>query len=451
MNRPNVPTPDLQQQRGDRHLLVWAEAGAWIVADREFLQLIRASDGRRKPDRIAQKLARKWLRDPQTVAREVGEALQMLRSMDVLGPGTPRPQKQAIANVTVNLTNRCNLQCTHCYNAPDSRELAVERLVAALAEARPLLDDVSSLIILGGEPLLQVDRLTTLVQGTRGLFSLPTMVSTNGTRVDDAVAHRLAELGVDVQVSLDGPTPEINDPVRGEGSYARAIQGIHALQDAGVDVTLSMVYDRSNYTLMEAYADLALSLGAREVRFIPLRLVGRAAEHPDAAPDQSEVLDHLLALLQRRPEIGGLLRRDFFTITRAVCQRGGVRTHCGIGRRVIFIDADGSVYPCPNHRVEAFRCGSVQDESLAEIFSRSDVMCSVRRDFRVERYAGCGDCPVRPWCAGDCRGEVYAATGDVRGRAPHCEEMLDVVPKLMWLIADGDARFAAATTGTDFL
>ena len=447
----SVPTPDLQQRRGDRHLLVWAEVGAWIVADREFLQLIRALDGSRKPERVAHKLARKWRRDPQTVTREVGEALQMLRTMGVVGTSAARPQRRAIANVTVNLTNRCNLQCTHCYNSPDNREMAVERLVTALTDARPLLDDVSSLIILGGEPLLQVDRLTTLVEGTRGLFSLPTMISTNGTRVDRVVARRLAQLDVDVQVSLDGPTAEINDPIRGEGSYARAVEGVRALVDAGVDVTLSMVYDRTNYLLLEAYADLALSLSAHEVRFIPLRLVGRAAERPGMAPDQSLVLDHLLTLLQRRPEIGRLLRRDFFTITRAVCQRGGPRTHCGIGRRVIFIDADGSVYPCPNHRAEAFRCGSVESQSLAELFEESRVMRRVRRDFRVEHYAGCGQCPVRPWCAGDCRGEVYAATGDVRGPAPHCAEMLDLVPRLMWLIADGDPRIGATTSGADFL
>jgi len=310
---------------------------------------------------------------------------------------------------------------------------------------------VSSLIILGGEPLLEVERLVTLVQGTRDVFSLPPMVSTNGTKVDAAVAQRLAELGVDVQVSLDGPTAASNDPVRGEGSFDRAVLGIRTLVDAGVDVTLSMVYDRSNYTRMEAYADLALELGAREVRFIPLRLVGRAAEDPDTAPDQSRVLDHLLTLLTRRPEIGRLLRRDFFTITRAVCQRGGARTHCGIGRRVVFVDADGSVYPCPNHRAEPFRCGSLAEDSLAEIFEESQGMRSVRRDFRVDRYAGCGTCAIRPWCAGDCRGEVYAATGDVRGRAPHCGQMLDVVPRLMWLIADGDPRFGAATTGADFL
>jgi len=451
MIRPKVPAPDLRQQRGDRHLLVWAGAGAWIVADHEFVQLIRTLDGSRKPDQVARKLARKWRRDPRTVGQEVGEALRMLRSMGVVSPGTRQSPKRAIANVTVNLTNRCNLRCTHCYNAPRGDELEVGRLVTSLAEAQPLLDDVSSLIVLGGEPLLEVERLAALVEGTRDLFSLPTMVSTNGTRVDRETARLLRELQVDVQVSLDGPTAEVNDAVRGAGSYDRALQGVRALLDADVAVTLSMVYDRGNFGQMEDYADLALELGAREVRFIPLRLVGRAAARPDLAADQSRVLDHLLELLQRRPEIRGLLKRDFFTITRAVCHRAGQRTHCGIGRRVVFLDADGTVYPCPNHRVEAFRCGSVAERPLAEIFDESPVMRSVRRDFRVARYTGCGGCPVRPWCAGDCRGEVYAATGDVRGRAPHCEEMLDVVPRLMWLIAEGDPRFAAATTGADFL
>lgn len=449
--KPRVPRPDLVERRGDRVLLVWSAAGAWIVADREFHELVGELRGHRSAVELVQVLARRWRRDPRQVAREVGPALDALRGMGVLDPGEPGPDLVEIANVTINITNACNLRCTHCYNDPHGEQASADELVRALLGIEPVLGGGATLIILGGEPLLDLDRLETLVRGTERLFAHPPMVSTNGTLVDAAAARRLAALGVDVQVSLDGPDAASNDPVRGEGSFDRAVAGVRHLRDAGVDVTLSMVYGRGDAGRMEAYGDLALALGAGEVRFIPLRLIGRGAEHPEAAPDQLAVLDHLLALLQRRPELRPLLRRDFFSITREVCRLGGTRTHCGIGRRVVFLDADGGVYPCPNHRLPAFRVGDALQTPLAEIVRESPAMRAVRDAYAVEHYEGCAGCPVRAWCAGDCRGEVLAVHGDAAGPAPHCAEMRQLVPRLMWLIADDDPRLGARDERGAFL
>lgn len=451
MSRPRARVPDLTQRRGDRHLLIWAEAGAWLVGDEQLVELVRRLDGRDPLPRVARDLARRWRRPVQTVTAEVGQAVDALRSMGVIGPVRDVDESVSIANVTVNVTNRCNLRCSHCYNAPDREELDARELTEALQGIGPVLDAGASLILLGGEPLLTPDRLEVIVQGTRGLFDVPPMLSTNGTLVDRAMARRLAGLDVDLQVSLDGPDAATHDPVRGEGTFDRAIRGVGQLREAGIEVTLSMVYDRDNLDRMEAYLDLAMELDAREVRFIPLRLIGRAATECDRAPDQLAALHHVLDLLDRRPEARPLLHRDFFTITREVCRRGGARTNCGIGRKVVFLDADGSVYPCPNHRVEAFRCGNVQRQSLADIVRSSPVMEAVRRDYRVDRYPACRDCRVRPWCAGDCRGEVLAMHGDVRGEAPHCEQMRQLVVELMWLTADGDPRLAAPAAGETFV
>jgi radical SAM protein with 4Fe4S-binding SPASM domain len=451
LSRPDARVPDLVQQRGDRHLLVWAEVGAWLVGDDQLVELVRRLDGRDPLPRVARDLARRWGRPVQEVLEEVGQAVDALRSMGVIGPVGAADDSVSIANVTVNVTNRCNLRCTHCYNAPQSEELDAGELTEALLGIRPVLAAGASLILLGGEPLLAPQRVEVIVQGTRELFDVPPMLSTNGTLVDESIADRVAALDVDVQVSLDGPDAATHDPVRGEGTFDRAVGGVRRLRGAGVDVTLSMVYDRTNLDRMEAYLDLALELDAREVRFIPLRLIGRAAAHPERAPDQLAALHHVLGLLDRRPEARGLLHRDFFTITREVCRRGGARTNCGIGRQVVFLDADGSVYPCPNHRIEAMRCGDVRQEALDHIVRSSPVMTSVRHDYRVDRYPRCRDCLVRPWCAGDCRGEVLSMHGDVRGDAPHCEQMRQLVVELMWLTADGDPRLAAPAAGETFV
>lgn len=451
MSKPRARTPDLVDRRGEGFLLVWAEAGAWLVGDAQLVELVRRLDGRKPLPRVARDLAQRWRRPVEEVTREVGQAVDALRGLGVVGPIRAVDDSVSIANVTVNVTNRCNLSCTHCYNTPDRAELAAGELAEALRAARTVLAPGATLILLGGEPLLNPDRLEILVTSTRDLFGAPPMVSTNGTLIDGALAARLAGLDVDLQVSLDGPSAATNDPVRGNGAFERATRGIRHLRAVGVGVTLSMVYDRGNLDQMDAYVNLAQELGAREVRFIPLRLIGRGATAPDRAPDQLAALQHLLDLLARRPTARDLLHRDFFTITREVCRRGGARTNCGIGRKVVFLDADGNVYPCPNHRVEAFCAGNVQHQGLADIVRSSPVMRAVRRDYRVDRYPACRECLVRPWCAGDCRGEVLALHGDPRGPAPHCDEMRELVVELMWLTADADPRLAAPGQGRTFV
>ena len=54
--------------------------------------------------------------------------------------------------------------------------------------------------------------------------------------IDDAAADWIASRDyLDVQISLDGATPETNDPVRGTGSYKRARRAMEAVVQKGID------------------------------------------------------------------------------------------------------------------------------------------------------------------------------------------------------------------------
>ena len=56
--------------------------------------------------------------------------------------------------------------------------------------------------------------------------------STNGIKITPQAARRLAASDyVDVQVSLDGATEQVNDAVRGPGSYATALRAMANLAD----------------------------------------------------------------------------------------------------------------------------------------------------------------------------------------------------------------------------
>ncbi|MCU0662371.1 MAG: radical SAM protein [Myxococcota bacterium] len=430
------------ESRGGRQLLVFGDLPAWLVVDDELRHFLGAFDGATSLLRAVSDHALAFGRARQDVEAEISAVLPALLEQGILGQPETRaseaPTAMSVSNVTINLTNRCNLACPFCYNARrGGDELDVALLCERLHEARRdgLLSELASLIVLGGEPLLEPERLFALLEGSCRAFGRPPLLSTNGTLLDDAQARKLAELGVEVQVSLDSPSRQEHDSKRGSGVYDLAIASVRRLVASGVHAIVCMVYTRHSYRQMEATLDLAASLGVAEARFIPLRTVGQGAIHCQDRPNQLVVLHHLVELLERRPGFRRLLGRDTFSIASAVCRHGKARRSCGIARDALFIDADGGVYPCPNHVSEATRAGDLRSRSLAELFLHSVPMQRARDTFRLEAYTTCKSCFVRHYCAGDCRGEVLCAYGDPLAPSPHCVELKKMYVELMWLAA----------------
>jgi AdoMet-dependent heme synthase len=126
---------------------------------------------------------------------------------------------------------RCNIACRHCFNNSGPRATAfglmtfdtVNRAIAAAA-AR----GVREIYFTGGEPFLHAQLLEMI---TCALTVAPTTVLTNGMLVSDRIADSLAALAsearysLEVRVSLDGYTEQMNDAIRGRGVFRLALAG----------------------------------------------------------------------------------------------------------------------------------------------------------------------------------------------------------------------------------
>ena len=417
----------------------------WLVVDAELYGLLGLLNGRRRLKKALAMHAQANGLPPGEVAGEAEPILAELETKGVLTRGTHQPdpptERLSVANVTLNLTNRCNLSCGFCYNPPgrDKEELPAPQLMSALERGRGILDPEASFIILGGEPTLRMDRLERVLARADGLFRLPPMLSTNGTLLTEGNVARLAQHRLEVQVSLDSYTEQGHDAVRGAGTFAKAREGVERLVAAGVPTILSMVFTRKSIAEFEGYLDLTINLGAKEARFIPMRLMGRGADMAGDLPDLTRAFDTLVEVLERRPELRRLLGRDYFSILKAVCGHAAARPGCGVGARVIFINADGRVFPCPNHRQEQLCLGSLADQDLEQLIRGSELLREVRQAYRVDNYPGGSACPFRYWCAGDCRGEALNITGDPFAPPPHCQELQVLIPKMLWLMAGEQA------------
>jgi radical SAM protein with 4Fe4S-binding SPASM domain len=149
--------------------------------------------------------------------------------------------------VVWSVTQRCNLHCGHCYADSHDRDYPGE---LSTEEGRRLLEELAAfgaptVLFSGGEPLLRSD-LTELATLARQL-GMRTVLSTNGTRIDESTAGELAAAGFSyVGISFDG-IGALNDKMRGsKGAFGAALGGIRAAREAGLRTGIRFTMHRRN-------------------------------------------------------------------------------------------------------------------------------------------------------------------------------------------------------------
>jgi len=148
----------------------------------------------------------------------------------------------------------CNLACTHCFIScsPHNHEfemLPLNIVERTLAESVPW--GVKEYYFTGGEPFLHPDLVSML---ERTLDYGPVSVLTNATVLKPEWLRRLraaeehSRYSLEFRVSIDGPSPETNDPIRGPGTFVRAMRGVGLLVEHGFlpIITVTRVWEDDN-------------------------------------------------------------------------------------------------------------------------------------------------------------------------------------------------------------
>jgi mycofactocin radical SAM maturase len=318
----------------------------------------------------------------------------------------------APVNITWEITRRCNLKCTHCLSAsrPDSvGELSFE-------ECRGIVDQLASLKVFeinfgGGEPLLKDYFLSLLRYIHRK--GIVTCVSTNGTVLtDEAVACFAGNPLVNVQVSLDGATPEVNDAIRGRGTFQRIVRGIERLAGKNISLSINTVVTSLNYAQLDRVKALAGSYGAR-LRVSRFRPSGRARESWEALRLNSTQLRELSDRLSGDPSI--LTGDSFFAISQDGRRRLGLDM-CGAARMTACIDPVGDVYPCAFLQAAEFCGGSLKEKTFKDIWDKAPAL----RYFRRLEPEACRGCPRFSQCRGGCPAVAYFLNKDLDSADPEC-------------------------------
>jgi mycofactocin radical SAM maturase len=336
--------------------------------------------------------------------------------------------------LTWELTYACNLACVHCLSSSgrrDPRELTT-------AECQAVIDTLQRMQVFyvnigGGEPTVRPDFWELVDYATA--HQVGVKFSTNGIKLDAAAARKLAASDyIDVQISLDGATAEVNDAVRGLGSYETATRAMANLAAAGFrGFKVSVVVTRHNVSQLDAFKQLADDHGA-QLRLTRLRPSGRGADvwpelHPTAG-QQRELYDWLAAHGEQV-----LTGDSFFHLSPYGKPLPGLNM-CGAGRVVCLIDPVGDVYACPFAIHENFLAGNVRQPGGFETVWRESPLFA---DLREPQTGGaCRSCGSFDSCRGGCMAAKFFTGLPLDGPDPECVQGHGEAA--LAVIQPGDAR-----------
>src|SRR5688572_29894428 len=342
--------------------------------------------------------------------------------------------------ISWNLTYRCNLACEHCYldaggtplvgtqNFADRSELGTEECFRVIDEIAAFAPECLT-ILTGGEPLLRRDILEIVQRASeRGLW---VVVGTNGVRITENLARRLAEAGArGLSLSLDALDADRHDRFRRvRGAWQNTVEGAEILNRTGLPFIVQTTAGAHNIGELEAIADFAHDrLAAKVWNLYFLVPTGRGQFVSDITPAQyDEVLASLYRVQQkytRRMLVNAKCAPHYI---KTVLETAGVETGlsqirtysggaggCPAGTHYMGIRPNGDVTPCPYLPVFA---GNLRRSPLADLWTSSELFVDIRR--RSSLGGRCGACEMNAHCGG-CRARAYGMTGDLMAEDPLC-------------------------------
>ncbi|MFB6089238.1 MAG: radical SAM protein [Candidatus Aenigmatarchaeota archaeon] len=154
--------------------------------------------------------------------------------------------------VTYSVTGRCNSKCKYCgiRDNINKEGFSHEEAMALIGEMGKL--GTKKLVFTGGEPLLR-DDIGTLISKA-GNLGISVSLNSNGILLPQKIED---VKNVDFLVlSLDGPK-EVNNDLRGNGSYEKVMESLDIAKEYGINVGLTTVLTKKNVDKLDFLFDIA--------------------------------------------------------------------------------------------------------------------------------------------------------------------------------------------------
>jgi len=313
-------------------------------------------------------------------------------------------QKQKIDKIyplkllEVEITLRCPLRCIHC--SVGGGEAKVDLPIEKYKE---LVDDcnkigVEAIDIIGGEPLAY-PYIYEAIEYT--LEKIPNLyLSTAGYFITEKMALKLKQSGLKhIFVSLDGPTKELHEKIRGPNTFEKTCEAIRMLSSFGFEVIVSFVATAQTYKFIQDTAELSKQLGAKKLFILAFIPEGRGKNISALALTNEmiiKIVNDVMNINRKNEDFEvefDCSLKTFFGDLPSEC------SICPAGTTFATVKVNGDVFPCGFLRDHSFfRAGNIIEERFFDIWKNNQRFKYFRNPLK-----GCSSCSIYNECRGGCQ------------------------------------------------
>lgn len=300
------------------------------------------------------------------------------------------------------------------------------KIVNEITELKPM-----SVGLIGGEIFLypKLFEIIELLNKANIIVNL----ATNGTLIHDQEIEKIVQANIgSVQISLDGSTEEVNDSIRGEGTFVRIKQVIEILIAKGQKVDIAPLICQKNKDDIINIIQLADSLGVASVRFNLFIPSGKGNEVADQFTLTHSELEEIFMKIEEFEKTKNLQTKlykpcfanfydiisdpDDFHHSQLQQPHQLVTYACQAGRRKMAILPNGDVTAC--EFLMNSDNGNIFKRSLLEIWMDPSTFNKWRNPRKLK--GKCARCPLFNHCLGGCRANAELYSGDFHSEDPLC-------------------------------
>lgn len=298
-----------------------------------------------------------------------------------------RLDKHNNVRVFIELTNKCNLNCRHCYGGfacTNNTFIPLEKLKDIISKSSQA--GVYQIDFTGGEPTLypHLDELLEYAYNA----GVMVRIFTNLTLFNDELNETFKKHCVkDIVTSLDSCIKEEHDNFRGKsGSFDKTLAAIKKLKSEDFNISLNTMIGQHNKKHIDELVDFINDLQVKSVLDVIIP-EGRASNLNEDIIESAKIIK---SIYQKNDEI---------------VNKDSISVGCGVGNRFVYIKSNGSIYLCPSLIGEEFKVADIDNFDIDEIWTKlekkyKNLSCSKK----------CNECKN---CTGGCRARAKMLHGSI--------------------------------------
>jgi len=364
---------------------------------------------------IIEELSEQFGKPVEELGEDIASAFAILQEKGIISiekiPGNPKKSKKItlkypVSSAQIEITNRCNLSCLHCFNDsgdPCPHELTTEEIFSVIDTLTSM--GVHRVTLTGGEPLLHPEFFEITDHARKAPMSVN--IFTNGTLITEEHINEFKKLHIgQFNISVDSVDETIHDTFRGKkGALKKTLHAITLLKEAGFPIRIATCLSQLNKDVAVDILQYCKTQDLTDIGVAPVRASGRGVDGLAISPEEyyDVVIKQFTYLKEEFPE--GIFE------AREVTGKG-----CSIARHSIGIKSDGTILPCPACNRE-MGIGNVRDMNLEELWDNSEKLKTLRRIISKNNNT-CKTCNYLAFCEG-CIAGAFSMWGTLTCYYPY--------------------------------